>query len=438
MIKNSPILALAAANPILGRLSPAALYRLLSSGTQVEIASNQALVQQGDDSDCAYLLLSGDFDVQVHTDHGEVTLARISRGAMIGEIGVFANLPRSATVCARSDGCALRLNRSDLLAASDNEPALLQSVISRLGGQIGSFNHAIGIYANAVSALERYDFHPGIMEQLRNPGPELINFTQNFRRMADQILQQRSRHEEMASAAAIQRAMLPNTALEPSLAGQFEIFAQMKPAREVGGDLYDFFALDNDRVVVTIGDVCGKGVPASLFMAVTQTVMRLAIRSSRDLHLGIEAANALLIANNREQMFATLFCVVIEISTSKLTYCNCGHNPPLVLRRGKDGSEPLTASGPPLGVIENATYVERTLQLNTGDAVFLYTDGVTEAENHALDQFGIKRLEDVMTETRGQSARAMVEHAIARVNGFVGDAPQSDDITCLAVVNAGG
>jgi serine phosphatase RsbU (regulator of sigma subunit)/CHASE2 domain-containing sensor protein len=252
--------------------------------------------------------------------------------------------------------------------------------------------------------------------------------------MAAQRAQQRAREAEMASAAAIQRAMLPS--IEPSgfAEGRLDIFAHMVPARDVGGDLYDIARLDGNRVVVTIGDVCGKGVPASLFMAITQTIMRLVVRSGDDLEAEVKAANNLLVANNREEMFTTLFCGVIDATSGTMTYCNCGHNPPLVLRRGASTFEPLRNCGPPLGVMDGISYVPRSIALATGDMVLLYTDGVTEAENAQSAQFGTKRLEETISEIRGQPARNVVEHVIKRVAEFVKGAPQSDDITCVAVV----
>jgi len=254
--------------------------------------------------------------------------------------------------------------------------------------------------------------------------------------MAAQIAQQRAHEAEMASAAAIQRAMLPS--LQPSelAEGQLDIFAQMIPAREIGGDLYDIVRLDGNRVVITIGDVCGKGVPASLFMAITQTVMRLVVRSGEDLQAEIKAANNLLVANNREEMFTTLFCSVIDGPSGTISYCNCGHNPPLVLRRGESTFEPLRNCGPPLGIVDDISYVPRSIALAPGDMLLLYTDGVTEAENAQSAQFGMARLEQTILEIRGHPARRVVEHVIKRVAEFAKCAPQSDDITCVAVVRS--
>jgi sigma-B regulation protein RsbU (phosphoserine phosphatase) len=238
----------------------------------------------------------------------------------------------------------------------------------------------------------------------------------------------------VASAAAIQRAMLPGTQPDDSAHGQLDIFAKMIPAREVGGDLYDIVKLDEHRVVVSIGDVCGKGVPASLFMAITQTVMRLVVRSGQDLQGEIQAANKLLVANNREEMFTTLFCGVLDVPSGTMTYCNCGHNPPLVLRKGEDTFEPLRNCGPPLGMFDDLSYAPRSIALAPGDMLLLYTDGVTEAENSQAAQFGMKRLEQAILEMRAQPARGVVENVIKRFAEFAKGAPQSDDITCVAVV----
>jgi serine phosphatase RsbU (regulator of sigma subunit) len=252
--------------------------------------------------------------------------------------------------------------------------------------------------------------------------------------MAAQRAQQRAREAEMASAAAIQRAMLPSMQASDFAVGQLDIFGHMIPARDVGGDLYDIARLNGDRAVVTIGDVCGKGVPASLFMAITQTVMRLVVRSGHDLKAEINAANDLLAANNKEEMFTTLFCGVVDAGSATMTYCNCGHNPPLVLRRGESTFESLRNCGPPLGIMDEISYVPRSIALSPGDTLLLYTDGVTEAENPQSTQFGMKRLEETIFEIRGQPARSVVEHVIKRVAEFAKGAPQSDDITCVAVV----
>ena len=257
------------------------------------------------------------------------------------------------------------------------------------------------------------------------------------RSLAAQLAQRRAHEAELASAAAIQRAMLPSVQASDVAAGRFDIFPYMMPAREVGGDLYDIVRLDDSRVMVSIGDVCGKGVPASLFMAITQTVMRLVVRVGQDLQAEVEAANALLVANNTQDMFTTLFCGVLDVGSGAMTYCNCGHNPALVLRRGESTFELLRNRGPPLGIVDRARYATQSIALEPGDMLFLYTDGVTEAENARSDLFGTERLQQALLEMRGRPARAVAEHVIGRVAEFARGAPQSDDITCVAIVRNG-
>ncbi len=252
--------------------------------------------------------------------------------------------------------------------------------------------------------------------------------------VAAQAAQRRAHEAEMASAAAIQRAMLPGAGQSDFAAGKLDIFAHMIPAREVGGDLYDIVKLDGGRVMVSIGDVCGKGVPAALFMAITQTIMRLVVRFDQDLQTEINEANNLMVADNREEMFTTLFCGLFDVASGTMTYCNCGHNAPLVLRKDASTFESLRTCGPPLGILEDSNYVPRSIALAPGDVLVLYTDGVTEAEDTQKAQFGAKRLEEAVLEMRGKPARDLVEHVIKRVTAFATGAVQSDDITCVAVV----
>jgi len=251
--------------------------------------------------------------------------------------------------------------------------------------------------------------------------------------LAKEIERRRAHEAEMASAAAIQRAMLPAAQPGEIAAARFDVHPFMTPAREVGGDLYDIVRLAPAHVLLSIGDVCGKGIPAALFMAITQTVLRLAVRLGDDLGAEVTAANRQLAADNSEGMFTTLFCGVLDLSTGALAWCNAGHPPALLMRR--DGAfEHLRVAGPPLGVVETAKYVPKAVTLAPGDLLFLYSDGVTEAENPKAELFGSERLEQALTEARGRPARDVVAHVVRRVAEFANGAPQSDDITCMAVL----
>ena len=435
---DASTLWLARSNRVLGRLSRSTLSNLLESGERVDVGPDQLLIRQGERSDSAYLILTGELDVQVHTAYGSVQVARVSAGALIGEIDVFANLPRTATVRAQSAVRALKFDRTLLLRAGDTDPALLRSAIIGLGRQIGNFNHAIGLYTDALTALERNDFDLRMLDALLHPVPELVNFAQSFRRMAEQIVLKRSQSEEMASAAAIRRAMLPTALPVGFVNGRFDIHVEIRSAGEVGSDFYDIFPLDGDRLVMTIGNVSGQGLPGSLFMAVTQTVIRLVVREGHDLQREIGRANNLLVANSRETMVATLFCGVLNVSSGTLTYCNCGHNAPVLVRAADVRCEPLCAQGPPLGIEKGIVYPVQSLALAPGDMVLLSTDGVVEAHNFEGVRFGMERLEQVAIGAQTASAREAVERVMQSVAEFSKGVRQIDDLTCIAFKRGGG
>jgi phosphoserine phosphatase RsbU/P len=190
----------------------------------------------------------------------------------------------------------------------------------------------------------------------------------------------------------------------------------------------------SNKLAITIGDVCGKGVPASLFMAVTQSVIRLALRQGGVLAEKIKAANDLLSSDNKETMFVTLFCAVLDLTTGALTYCNCGHNPPLVLRKNQDVVEHLQLTGVPLGIDSGINYSTHEVSLAPDDCLVLFTDGITEAMNIRGEQYGDERLEQAVGVWRDLHPREFVNRIIDAASAFAGDAPQSDDMTCLSLV----
>jgi phosphoserine phosphatase RsbU/P len=159
----------------------------------------------------------------------------------------------------------------------------------------------------------------------------------------------------------------------------------------------------------------------------------LLVHEGRDLQTEIERANELLVTNNREMMFATLFCGVLDASSGILTYCNCGHNPPLVVRVGDGRCERLYANSPALGLEKGVTCQMQSITISRGDMVLLYTDGLTEAQNPEGVQFGMERLEQVTIAERTASARETVEGVLQRVAEFSKGVSQFDDITCVAL-----
>jgi len=183
---------------------------------------------------------------------------------------------------------------------------------------------------------------------------------------------------------------------------------------------------------VTVGDVSGKGIPASLFMAVSRTVMR-SITGAHDMATGMSEANRLLATQNTASMFVTLFHGVLDLSSGLLRYCNAGHNPPHLLRAG-GGRAMLDATGVPFGIDAGMSYHIAETLLAPGDALFLFSDGITEALDPDGEEFGAARLEAALDEVRERGAAELVGHVLEATRRFAGEAEQSDDITCCALV----
>src|SRR6185295_16035216 len=347
------------------------LDALLADAGDCSFAAGDALMKQGEASAFALILLTGEVTIINESAHGDVPLRVIAAPALIGEIGALSQLRRTAGARANTDITALEIPRESMLLVAQHE--LLLAVIAQTGEQIENLSTALGLYAAGLAALERDDLDAAILADLTNPTPELSNFAEAFQRLAHRVTLERRSRAELASAALIQRAMLPAPIEAKRLAGRCTAFGTVKPAREVGGDLFDLTLLSEDRLVLVVGDVCGKGVPASLFMSATVTALRLAAQHERDLSRLIGQANDALCAQNAMGMFATLFYGVLDLDRDRLDYVVCGHSPPLHISAAGACAE-LTGSGPPLGFFPERVWRAHALQLAPGDGLFLFTD----------------------------------------------------------------
>ena len=225
---------------------------------------------------------------------------------------------------------------------------------------------------------------------------------------------------------------LPNAATAFPDETRFAVAALLEPARAVGGDLYDFFMLDADRLFFVIGDVSGKGLPASLFMAVTKALAKsAALRGTEGVGAIVETANLEMSRENPESLFVTLVAGILDAETGTVELCNAGHDAPWQV--GSGGVARLqTDGGPPLCVLDNFPYPVATLQLAPDEALCLITDGITEAMNGAGELYGNDRLAAVLART-GSGPDDIVVRLRADVLDFVADAEPSDDLTLLAI-----
>lgn len=243
---------------------------------------------------------------------------------------------------------------------------------------------------------------------------------------------------ELTVARDIQKNIVPKIFPPFPDVPEIDIHASIETAKEVGGDLYDFFFVDDDHLFFVIGDVSGKGVPASLFMAVSITLLKAKAKKGMQTDNILYKVNNELCTNNETAMFVTAFCGIINIRTGEIVYSNGGHNPPYI-RRASGDVEPLPChSGIPLGVMEDFTFDREVVSLKPGDTLVLYTDGVTEAINRQEEFFTDGCLEDFLRNTGNiHSARDLVQSISGAVHAFAAGAVQSDDIALLAITYNG-
>lgn len=280
-------------------------------------------------------------------------------------------------------------------------------------------------------------------------GDEIEHLSGSFRQMMEDItdyvenLKAATREKEriraeLSVATQIQADMLPRIFPPFPDRPEFDIYASMKPAKEVGGDFYDFFLVDDSHLAVVIGDVSGKGVPAALFMVIAKTLIK------NHAQFGSEPADIFTIVNNQlcegneAGLFVTAWLGVLNIRSGQLTYVNAGHNPPLLRRRDQSFEYLKVPAGFVLAGLEDIRYTQLSITLSGGDKLFLYTDGVTEAENKEKEPYGVERLREALNGMQEKTAQELVAGVRRSVADFAGEAEQFDDITMLAVTYTGG
>ena len=237
---------------------------------------------------------------------------------------------------------------------------------------------------------------------------------------------------ELALASQIQASMLPGIFPPFPNHKEFDIYAIMDPAKEVGGDFYDFFLIDEDHLGLVIADVSGKGIPAALFMMVSKIILQSCAQLGQSAGDILNKTNDALSVNNRTGMFVTVWVGILELSTGKLTAANAGHEYPYLMRNGKFEMF-KDKHGFVVGGMEGTRYKEYEIQLEPGDALFVYTDGVPEANDENRNLFGMDRLTEALNRDPEGDCRIQIQNVKQAVKDFVKDADQFDDLTMLCM-----
>jgi sigma-B regulation protein RsbU (phosphoserine phosphatase) len=328
--------------------------------------------------------------------------------------------------------CDINMPRMDgltLISKLNELESLFKTVMVSAYGDLKNIRTAMNLGA--------YDFvtKPIDFEDLEITIQKTIREIENLKLAALAQEELNSLHRELDAAYDIQQSILTKNFSIFNKESNFEIYAEMIPAKEIGGDFYDFFMIDDTHLGLVIGDVSGKGMPAALFMAISRTLLKAIALKSLSTDECLNQVNYLLSQDNPKNMFVTLFYGVLNISTGKLEYSNGGHNAPCLL--SADGEleyldENRTSA---LGVIENLKYKSSTTHIGPGRSLILYTDGITEAVDKNFNEFSSDRMQQYLGNITNLSSKEIIKGMIKEVNEFAAGAPQSDDITMMVIIH---
>lgn len=359
-----------------------------------ELKPGEVLIHYGKENHSLYLLIDGELRVILGNDDTQVSIP-IHPGECLGEMSLVIGKPTSAMAVCHTD-CLVLIISEDVFW---NELAVSRQGVKNLLGMMA--------------------------ERLHRNNQALIH-------EIEEQLKYKQLEKDLETAGKIQANIVPDGANLFPNRPEIEVYALMKQAREVGGDFYDALALDQDRIYFAIGDATGKGMPAALFMMRTFTSLRFLVSNHPRFEDAVYELNNSLAKKNDDMMFVSLWAGILNVRTGELQYVNGGHNPPFVAF-GSDSFNMLnTPHGPIIGVVEEAQFPVATLQMEPGDTIFLYTDGLPEANDPKHEFFETGRIEKSLNSLGHPSMQCLVHTMEAHVETFVNGAPPHDDLTMLA------
>jgi sigma-B regulation protein RsbU (phosphoserine phosphatase) len=349
----------------------------------------------------------------IFANNGTEALKRLKKDGEIELVLTDINMPEM-------DGLTLLSKLSEI-------DKVLKSIIVSAYGDMQNIRTAMnrGAFDFVTKPIDLQDLETTIYKSLRE-----LQLIKEALKSRDQLV---SIQKELNIATQIQTSILPQTFPPFPDRKEFEIYAKMIPAREVGGDFYDFFFIDKNRLGFIIGDVSGKGVPAALLMATSRTLLKATAMKGAAPDKCLSEVNNLLVDESPSTMFVTAFYGVLNIRTGELEYCNGGHNPPFLISANGKVAALENVGGLFLSAVKDIPYQTQKIILKPNDTLFLYTDGVTEAEDAKENEFEDTRLSACLKRLTGSPLPELTQGVIDEVKAFSAEVPQTDDITCMAL-----
>lgn len=391
------------------RLTAQDLDRLRQIAHVTTYPPDTVLCREGDIDRTVYVVRSGMVGLSKRVSATEERLLMVRGvGELFGETSLLDDTPRMATARTVGEVSVIEITKADFAQLMEQSPTLAMTLLQQ-------------------SQTDLRALMQSQIKELQQVNRSLAAAYQKLEAAQAQLVAGEIVKRDLEIAAQIQRSILPSRF--PSVLG-YTFAGLARPARQMGGDFYDVYRLDEDHVGLLVADVSDKGVPAALFMGVARTLFLTESRRSLSPLTVAKRVNDLLLEAASNDLFVTAFYGVVDLRTGRLSYVRAGHDLPL-LQHADGTAEPLTGAGRFLGMIAGLEAEERTVQLHPGDRLLLFSDGVTDANDRGGARYTRDRLEALVSMNRALSAAELTERIVTDVTEFQGDAPQFDDITLL-------
>ncbi len=399
--------------PLFHALPEEEITYLAGSLSEINVPAGTLIFREGDYGDYFLVVLSGELEIVKELGMSdERVVASRKMGDHVGEMSLLRpGGTRTASVRSRTNADLIQITRADFDGLLTRQPKMAYEMTRALSDRLDeAHNHAI--------------------HDLQEINRELVKAYEELKAAQEQIIEKEKLERELEVARKIQESILPRQM--PRIPG-FDFSAVMVPTRAVGGDFFDFVAIDRKHVGLAIADVTDKGVPAAIFMALTRSLLRAEALRSKDPGTVLHNVNRVLLDMNTADMFVTTVYGVLNLETRQFDYARAGHPAPILVRDGQTLIEPKNKPAQPLALFAPIPLDVQQIQLQDGDTLLLYTDGVTDAINEQGQDFGDEGLRRMLVQVCSAVGTPNCGHFQQVIGDFRQSAPQSDDITMLAV-----
>ncbi len=397
--------------PFLQGASTEVLSSLARVAVERTFQRDQVILHEGSTDRELYVVVDGLVEVVKGKAGEEMVLAQRGEGEFFGEMALLEDRPRFATIRALRPTRLLEFSEASLHSVLAEQPALLNQAVRVL-----------------MSRLRESDVR--MIADLQSKNEELARAYRELQEAHTALVEKERLERDLELARELQLSILPHEF--PPLP-EFDFAAQSQPAQQVGGDFYDVIPLSGDRVGLVIADVSDKGMPAALYMALTRSLIHAEAKRSSSPRRVLLNVHRLLMEMSKAEMFVTAFYGVLDATKSTLRYARAGHDRPLLYRRNTRECQFLGAPGMLLGYLDKVSLAEAEVEVQPGDVLVLYSDGITDANSPGGDFFGVERLRETVCTADVLSAQDFCDHILEKVGGFQAGALQYDDIALLIV-----